>query len=271
MCLIVFAWRPSQAVPLVVAANRDEFHARPTLPLAPWEDAPELVAGRDLQAGGTWMGVTPAGRFAALTNIRAPGQPVGRRSRGELPECYLRADMPPEEYLAELAAQRRDYAGFNLLVGDDQALWHLNSHEGVPLRLEEGVYGLSNASLDTPWPKLVRARTALASKLESLHAETLLQLLTDEQQAAEHELPNTGVAPELERLLSSVFISSRDYGTRASTALIRRSDGSLEIRERSFGPEGVLGEARFCHPPASGSEGRKAERCVQQEPFGCRT
>ena len=248
MCLIVFAWRPSHAVPLVVAANRDEFHARPTLPLAPWEDAPRLFARRDLQAGGTWMGITPAGRFAALTNIRAPGEPLGSRSRGELPERYLRADMPPEEYLDRLAAQRREYSGFNLLVGDNRALWHLNSHEGVPRRLTEGVYGLSNASLDTPWPKLVRARTMLSSRLETLCTETLLQLLADDQQAAGHELPNTGVAPELERLLSSVFIASRDYGTRASTALIRRSDGSLEIRERSFGPEGCLGDVQFLHP-----------------------
>ena len=263
MCLIVFAWRPSQAVPLVVAANRDEFHARPTLPLAPWEDAPELIAGRDLQAGGTWMGITPAGRFAALTNIRAPGEPLGSRSRGELPERFLRAGMPPEEYLAELAAQRRAYSGFNLLVGDEQALWHLNSHEGVPRKLAEGVYGLSNASLDTPWPKLVRAKTALAGNLDNIRPEALLQLLADEQKAAESELPNTGVALELEKLLSSAFIASRDYGTRASTALIRHNDGSLEIRERSFGPEGMLGEARFCHSPASGREELKAARCIR--------
>lgn len=251
MCLIVFAWRPSHAVPLVVAANRDEFHNRPTQPLAPWDDAPELIAGRDLQAGGTWMGVTRSGRFAALTNIRVPTQPEGRRSRGELPERYLRAEMSPQEYLAELAMQRDDYAGFNLLVGDDQSLWHLNSQEGVPLRLAEGVYGLSNASLDTPWPKLVRARTMLAGNLEALIPEALLQLLADEQKAAEHEQPSTGVAPELERLLSSAFITSSDYGTRASTALIRRSDGSFEILERSFGPEGLLGEARFNHCPAA--------------------
>lgn len=251
MCLIVFAWRPFHAVPLVVAANRDEFHNRPALPLAPWADAPDLIAGRDQQAGGTWMGITPAGRFAALTNIRAPGQTMGLRSRGELPEHFLRAEMRPEAYLAALAAQRADYAGFNLLVGDRQTLWHLNSHEGVPRRLAEGVYGLSNASLDTPWPKLVRARSMLASCLENLRTEALLQLLADDQQAAEHELPNTGVAPELERLLSSAFIASRDYGTRASTVLIRRSDGSLEILERSFGPEGCLGDVQFRHPATS--------------------
>ena len=250
MCLIVFAWRPAHAVPLVVAANRDEFHARPTLPLAPWKDAPELIAGRDLQAGGTWLGVTPTGRFAALTNIRAPQEPLGARSRGELPERYLRAEMPPGQYLAELAEQRGEYSGFNLLVGDCHSLWYLNSREGVPRELSEGLYGLSNASLDTPWPKLVRARSRLAECLEAPCLDTLLQVVADRQQAAAHELPNTGVSSEMEKLLSSAFIASRDYGTRASTALIRRADCSLEMLERSFGPDGPLGEARFAIPPS---------------------
>ena len=249
MCLIVFAWRPTQAVPLVVAANRDEFHARPTLPLSRWEDAPELIAGRDLEAGGTWLGVTPAGRFAALTNIREPNQPPGRHSRGTLPEGFLRAEMPPEEYLAELAARRGDYAGFNLLVGDRHSLWHLNSREGAPRQLPEGLYGLSNASLDTPWPKLVHARSRLAECLDAPRADALLQVVADRRQAADHELPDTGVSAEMERLLSSAFIVSRDYGTRASTALIRRQDGSLEMLERSFGPDGLLGEARFAIQP----------------------
>ena len=250
MCLIVFAWRPGHATSLVVAANRDEFHARPALPLAPWEDAPELLAGRDLQAGGTWMGITPAGRFAALTNIREPGEPLGSRSRGELPERYLRTNMPPGQYLAGLAAQRAEYSGFNLLVGDSHSLWYLNSREGAPRQLSEGLYGLSNASLDTPWPKLVRARSRLAECLEAPCADTLLQVMADRQQAAAHELPNTGISAEMEKLLSSAFIVSRDYGTRASTALIRRDDGSLEILERSFGPDGPLGEARFAIPPS---------------------
>lgn len=250
MCLIVFAWQPRQPVQLVVAANRDEFHERPSQPLAPWTEMPELIAGRDLQAGGTWMGMTLDGRFAALTNIRCPGQIAGPRSRGELPERYLRGQFSPEVYLSQLQAQRSDYAGFNLLVGDTQSLWHLNSQEGMPRRLEPGIYGLSNASLDTPWPKLVRAKSALASSLEQEHfdAEALLQLLTDTWKPATDRLPNTGVTPELEVLLSSIFITSQNYGTRASTALIRRSDGSLEILERSFGPDGRLGEVHFIHP-----------------------
>jgi len=248
MCLIVFAWQPTQAVPLIVAANRDEFHERPSLPLAPWEEMPELIAGRDLQAGGTWMGATLDGRFAALTNIRSPGQAPSPRSRGELPVRYLRGQLSPEAYLSALQARRSDYAGFNLLVGDIRTLWHLNSDEGIARRLEPGIYGLSNASLDTPWPKLVRAKAALTRHLGRPDSEALLQLLADCEKPPVDQLPNTGVSTELEILLSSIFIDSRNYGTRASTALIRRSDGALEIRERNFGPEGHLGEGHFQYP-----------------------
>ena len=248
MCLIVFAWQPAQAISLIVAANRDEFHERPSLPLAPWAEMPELIAGRDVQAGGTWMGTTLSGRFAALTNIRVPGQPVSPRSRGELPERFLRSALSPQAYMAEVQAACADYAGFNLLAGDNQTLWHLNSHEGIPRQLEPGLYGLSNASLDTPWPKLLRAKAALTNCIEQPDSEALLHLLADTQKPSIDQLPNTGVSPQLEALLSSVFIASPNYGTRASTALIRRRDGSLEIRERAFGPDGRLGEVHFTHP-----------------------
>jgi len=245
MCLIVFAWRPGNALPLIVAANRDEFHERPSLPLDYWSDAPQIAAGRDLQAGGTWMGVTTDGRFAALTNIRAPGSPVGERSRGELPERFLRGSQSPRNYLEALSGSLGQYSGFNLLVGDLDELWYLNSREETPRRLSTGVYGLSNAALDTPWPKLLRARAALESCMGTPERDLLFGIMSDSQAAPDDELPATGIAYESEKLLSSAFISSANYGTRASTLLMRRADGSATVTERRFGPDGALGETEM--------------------------
>ena len=243
MCLIVLAWRPGQAQPLLVAANRDEFYARPSQPLAEWPDRPGLIAGRDLQAGGTWLGIGPGGRFAALTNIRAPGQALGSRSRGELPVAFLSGDRSIETFLQDLHEQRHHYSGFNLLLGDPQQLWHFNSHTGNATPLAEGVHGLSNADLNTPWPKLQRAKQALSDGLHEANPQMLLKLLADPTGAADAELPQTGIGLTGERLLSSVFIASASYGTRASTALIVNADGSRTLTERTFGSHGsYLGE-----------------------------
>ncbi|MFB4392832.1 MULTISPECIES: NRDE family protein [unclassified Pseudomonas] len=246
MCLIVFAWRPGHALPLVVAANRDEFYARPTQALAAWDDAPGVHAGRDLEAGGTWLGVGPGGRFAALTNIRDPKQPVGPRSRGELVAAYLRGELGVEAYLDQVASRSAQYSGFNLLVGDGQQLGYLNARNPAPRLLEPGVYGVSNAGLDTPWPKLVKARRALAQTLDSPDPQRLLAILADDATAADGELPETGVGLATERLLSSVFIASQSYGTRASTVLIVDDQGKRRMIEHSFGPfGGHLGEVEL--------------------------
>ncbi len=246
MCLIVFAWRPGHARPLIVAANRDEFYARPTQALAHWDEAPGVHAGRDLEAGGTWLGVGPQGRFAALTNIRDPGQPLGARSRGELVAGYLRGELSVEAYLEKVAGEAHHYSGFNLLVGDGQRLGYLNGGDAAPRLLEAGVYGLSNAALDTPWPKLVKAREGLRERLDDPDPLALFDLLGDHRQAADAELPSTGVGLATERLLSSVFIASQNYGTRASTVLIVEADGRRRLMERSFGPfGGHLGEVEL--------------------------
>ena len=243
MCLIVFAWRPGTARPLIVAANRDEFYARPTQALSSWEDAPGVHAGRDLEAGGTWLGVGPNGRFAALTNIRDPRQPLGPRSRGELVAAYLQGELGVEAYLDRVASRSGQYSGFNLLVGDDKQLGYLHAREPAPCLLEPGVYGLSNAGLDTPWPKLLKARSGLEGLLENTDPQQLLTLLGDAQPAPDGELPETGVGLATERLLSSVFIASQNYGTRASTVLIVDDQGRRRMIERSFGPfGGHLGE-----------------------------
>lgn len=246
MCLIVFAWRPGHALPLIVAANRDEFYARPTLALAPWEDAPQVYAGRDLEARGTWLGVGPQGRFAALTNIRDPRQPLGSHSRGELVAAFLKGEQTVETYLNQVASRADQYSGFNLLIGDHHALGYVNAREAVPRLLEAGVYGLSNAQLDTPWPKLVKARSCLAELLEKPAPDRLLGLLADDEPVVDALLPETGVGLATEKLLSSAFIASQHYGTRASTVLIVDNRGQRQFIERSFGPFGsLLGEVKL--------------------------
>lgn len=246
MCLIVLAWRPGHDVPLLVAANRDEFYARPTAALAEWPETPGLIAGRDLQAGGTWLGIGPGGRFAALTNIRDPRTAQGARSRGELPLRFLRSDLAPEAFLNTLRGEADDYSSFNLLVGDRQQLCHFNSQNGRIDTLPPGIHGVSNADLDTPWPKLQRAKAALASALETADEEALFDFLADTAKPADAALPDTGVGLDTERLLASVFIGSANYGTRASTLLFDHADGTRRVIERSFGAEGVaIGEVRI--------------------------
>lgn len=246
MCLIVFAWQPGQAQPLIVAANRDEFFPRPSQPAAPWPDAEGVIAGRDLQAGGTWLGIGPDGRFAALTNIRDLDLPQGQHSRGELPVAFLRSQLTPEYFLQTLADPLQHYGGFNLLVGNRDELWHMNSRSQLISRLQPGIYGVSNADLDTPWPKLLRAKQALQEALPEADTQRLFQLLQDSQRPEDAALPQTGVSLEMERLLSSVFIATPGYGTRASTVLKVHADGSRELHERSFGPNGAfLGEVQF--------------------------
>lgn len=249
MCLIVFAWRPDHPQPLVLAANRDEFYNRATLPLAEWEDVPGLYAGRDLQAGGTWLGVTATGRFAALTNIRDPRQPKGERSRGELPAQFLRGANDARQFLEQLLPHLEQYSGFNLLLGDRHGLYFLNSERGEIQCLAPGLYGLSNADLDTPWPKVLRASSSLAKALDNIGPTQLLELLSDRQQPPRVLLPETGVGVDWEMLLATIFIVGPGYGTRASSALMMQRDGGLQLVERSFGAGGeTLGEVALVLP-----------------------
>ncbi len=246
MCLIVFAWRPGHAQPLIVAANRDEFYARPSLPLAQWPEAPHVYAGRDQEAGGTWLGIGANGRFAALTNIRDPHQPPSRKSRGELVAGFLLGGKPIDDYLDDVVRRSLEYSGFNLLIGNANELWHFNAREPEAVMLAPGVYGLSNAGLNTPWPKLLKARAALEEVLGDPQPQALLALLADSQTVPFAELPDTGIGLATETLLSSVFIASQSYGTRASTALIVQADGTRHMVERSFGPYGGhLGEVEI--------------------------
>ncbi|MBD1549978.1 NRDE family protein [Pseudomonas typographi] len=245
MCLIVFAWRPGHHLPLLVAGNRDEFYGRPSAALAAWPQVAGVYAGRDLEAGGTWLGIGPHGRFAAVTNIRAAGQPRAPRSRGELVAGFLTASQPLAAYAQQVMQRAAEYAGFNLLLGDGQQLCHLASHS-APRLLPEGVYGLSNAGLDTPWPKVLRARSALQAALPDAQPPALFELLADDQPPPDDALPDTGVGLATERLLATAFIKSADYGTRASTLLYAYANGERVLLERSFGPFGeAAGEVRI--------------------------
>jgi uncharacterized protein with NRDE domain len=237
MCLILVAWQSHAAYPLVVAANRDEFFARATVPAAFWPDNPRLLAGRDLQAGGTWMGITRDARFAALTNFRDPAsQRPDATSRGELVAGFLQRAKTPIDYLDAVARHGRDFNGFNLLAGDRRSLaWYSNVGGGRPLQLEPGIYGLCNHLLDTPWPKVETAKSELSSALARLPDESgLFDLLRDDSVHPDETLPRTGVSLEWERLLSAAFVKAPGYGTRNSTVLRVAADGWTTFDEKTW-------------------------------------
>ena len=238
MCLILFAYRSHPRWPLLVAANRDEFHDRPTAPLAFWTDAPHVLAGRDLREGGTWMGLGYGGRFAALTNYRDPqSHQPDAPSRGQLVSDYLRGTQSARAYLDALLLHAAAYNGFNLLLGDATGLYYYSNQGDAPRALVPGIYGLSNHLLDTPWPKLARGRAALqgllAHEVDPM-PERLLQLLTDRTPAPDATLPATGVTLEWERWLSPLFIDAPGYGTRSSAALLADHRGRVRVVEMTW-------------------------------------
>ncbi|HET6725428.1 MAG TPA: NRDE family protein [Gammaproteobacteria bacterium] len=248
MCLIAIAWKTDAAWPLVLIGNRDEFHARPTDPAGFWHGAPGIIGGRDLTAGGSWLGVNAAGRFAAVTNYRDRlDPPAGARSRGHLVGDFLRGDASPEAFMAEVGANADCYAGFSLFVGGGDTLAFYSNRDGAIRLLAPGIYALSNAALDAPWPKVERMRAAFARQLETQKqpdTDALLSLLDDREPARDAELPNTGLTPERERLLSAPFVVSSEYGTRASSVVIRSADGRITFVERGFDPAGYPLETR---------------------------
>lgn len=237
MCLILFAHKVHPDYPLVLAGNRDEFYDRPTAPAAFWADAPEILAGRDLVGGGTWLGITRAGRLATVANYRHPAEKhVQGLSRGFLTVDFLCGASTPLDYLETVARLGESCKGFNLLVADGDEFAYYSNRDGVIRRLTPGIYGLSNALLDTPWPKVAQGKVALEGLLIAgpPEPEALLAILADTSRPADHLLPDTGVGLERERLLSSRFIASADYGTRASTVLLIDRTGQVTFVERSF-------------------------------------
>ncbi|WP_018410840.1 NRDE family protein [Methyloversatilis thermotolerans] len=259
MCLIVFAWSPDTPQRLLLAANRDEFHARPTRPLDVWAGLPWLIAGQDLESGGTWLGFTRNGRFAALTNFRDPARArAAARSRGRLVLDFLAGQREARAYARDAAAVAAGYNGFNLLLGDGRALWwvgHRNGEAPAVACLPPGIHAVSNHRPGTPWPKLVLARDGLGDIMRTCRSggpqyEALFRMLLDRRPASDEALPDTGVGLERERQLSSVFVVGEEYGTRCST-IAEISDGRLYVEERRFSPDGgVSGRTRVDLPVA---------------------
>lgn len=241
MCLIVFAWQVIPGVPLIAAANRDEYYARASAPAGAWAEHPQVFAGRDLHAGGSWMGITrdgPAGsRFAAITNVRNPRELRAEApSRGALVADYLAGTMTPQQYVEQIAPASAAYNGFNLVLGEgDTLIWYSNrgqidERNGKPLA--PGIYGLSNALLDAPWPKVLKTKAQFASLLcQGAPDEAYFDMLADTTRAPDYRLPKTGVALDLERVLSAVCIETPGYGTRSSTVVRLYADAPGELHE----------------------------------------
>ena len=240
MCLLVIAHGVSAELPLVLAGNRDEFHGRPTQDAHWWPDKPSILGGRDEQAGGTWLAVHRDGRFATVTNFRDAVPPSSKlRSRGHLITEFLDGDLPPAAYLEKIDGER--YAGFNLLVGDRKQLAYLSNRGAGLLVLPPGIYGVANATLDTPWSKVERSKAALKTLLDGGRAnEThLLNMLGDREKANVHEIDAGDLPFERAHALSAPFIVQPDYGTRCSTVLLRDKEQRMRFTEVRYGADGV--------------------------------
>lgn len=251
MCLLIFAHRISRQYPLLVAANRDEFHERPTRASQFWSEHPLLIAGKDENLGGTWMGASKEGKFAAVTNFRdLESPPTNLRSRGELPLDFLAGQASPENYLQQISDRADQYAGFNLLIGDANDLWYFcnrsksESHSpDSPRKLQPGIYGLSNAHLDIPWPKVALGKGRLERLLlesDRIEHDQLQELVNDPSSAPQAQLERLGLSTAMEQLLSAQFIRSEAYGTRSTTTLWSDLEGNMSWRELSYDSEGEI-------------------------------
>ena len=266
MCLILLAWHAHPEYPLVFAGNRDEVYERPSVAADFWRDEPSIFGGRDLEKGGTWLGLTLSGRLAAVTNYRdAAIAKTATRSRGELTAAFLRGSREPRAYLKKFPPAAADYGGFTLIVGNLERLFCFSNRGAGIEELAPGVRGLSNHLLDTPWPKVERGKQRLVSLLaadESPLITGLFEILADRRAAPDAELPDTGVGLQRERELSSSFVAGDRYGTRASTVLLISRRNEVVFIERAFGPRGLpLGtaERRFALDSAVRKKDEKPE------------
>ena len=250
MCLILFNFKAHPRYRLILAANRDEFYARPTETAGFWADAPLILAGRDAVHGGTWLGITKTGRFAAVTNYRDPQWAAGIKSRGDLTANFLKSGESPENYLREIERSKNDYSGFNLLVGDfskgANELFYYSNRGAKIEKVSAGIHGLSNALLDTNWHKVENGKARLTEILgdsAKIRAGQLFEMLADRRAASDEELPETGVGIERERVLSSAYIAVENYGTRLSSVLLIDETGEVVFTEKTY--VGAVGEVNY--------------------------
>jgi len=254
MCLVVIAWQVHPDYPLIVAANRDELHERPAAAMHWWDEPPDILAGRDLQAGGTWLAVSRSGRYAGVTNVRESGLPKpDARSRGELVSRFVAGSDPALGYAETV--DDASYRGFNMFAGDGSELVYMSNRGSPPRLLAPGIYGISNALLDTPWPKLLRTRNRIAELVRSgrVSPEALFECMSDRTPAPDDDIPGGLADPELARAVSAPFIVHPVYGTRCSTALLRDSNGMTTVAERRYHRTGLTaGEDSFRFEALSG-------------------
>ncbi len=242
MCLLLIANLIHPDYKLIIAANRDEFYSRPALPADFWDDHPELLAGKDIEAGGTWLGITKSGRFSAITNFRDFHNPVKENapSRGKLTSDFLLTLDDPISYTKKIQQNSFDYNGYNLVYGIKNELYYFSNQTNLEIKLETGIYGLSNALLDTPWPKIKKGKKRFEEVIneDKLSLENLFSILNDTEKADDKLLPDTGIELEREKALSSIFIKTPSYGTRCSTVLLIDNDDNVNFIEMTYHPEG---------------------------------
>lgn len=237
MCLIFLSLNNHPTYKLVVAANRDEFYQRKTAPAGFWHDHPDIVGGRDLEASGTWLGMTRQGRISLVTNYRdLKNLKQQAPSRGALVSEFLSNNHYAKSYLQDVSARAAAYNGFNLITGNVDELWYFSNYQNEVRKIETGLYGLSNALLDTPWPKVENGKKNMKSILDSseINPTDLFELLYNEERASDNTLPDTGVGLERERMLSSMFIKSLNYGTRCSTVILVDHNQQVMFSERVY-------------------------------------
>jgi len=237
MCLIVFSYKQHPDFPFILAGNRDEFFARPTLEAHFWDTKPEILAGRDQKAGGTWLGISRRGRIGAITNYRDFNNPrEGERSRGEIIPKVLLGKNSAEKEIRSIGDRGNLYGGFNLLAGSLDSFFYINNISGKVESVSNGFHGISNAYLNTPWPKVEEAKKGVKEIISNrnFRTEELFEVLLNSKTYDEHSLPDTGLSKEMEKKVSSIFIDTEEYGTRCSTVLLIDKNGHVSFTEKTY-------------------------------------